>query len=777
MNLKFKLPKRQSELLALREGETVRYCSPYDVNMSGSWTKQGYIVVTDRRLVVLSDQAVTEDIPLSEIDFLKCEPLVNNGILVGRKAGETEDRILARFSMKHVSRVAFVAKGALLLKEGSKKEAVSRERDRTCPICGRAIRGMSECPKCSGKPSAFRKFLGFCGQYKALLLLIAFLMVATSAVQLYIPEVQKNFIDKNLRPAVGTTKEIIVYAITMAVLSVTLIGISVARYYTCMSMGTRISKDLRKQLYHKIQKLSLSFIQDRRPGALMNRITGDTAQIRRFMEDGFAGMFSCLITMISAVIVMIRLSWQLTIVCVAFVPIALGLSISFWKNIHRRFHMQWQKSDKINSGLQDVLTGIRVVKSFGTEEQESDHFKELAAEFAKVQKRNEVFWAKLFPMISFVMGLGIYFVTYFGGIRVINGPLTVGELTQFISYSWMLYGPLGWMTFLPRMITQLMTSLERIYDVLDEEPMIRDHENAVEKDIEGAVEFRDVTFGYHSYEPVLEKINLKVKPGEMIGLVGASGTGKSTMINLIMRLYEVDDGQILIDGTDINNLKIEKYHSQIGVVLQENFLFAGTIYNNLKFAKPDATEEEIIRAAKMANAHDFILKTPDGYNTYVGEHGFSISGGERQRLAIARAILNNPKILILDEATSALDTESEYLIQKALERLTANCTTFAIAHRLSTLKDADRLVVIDGHHIAEVGTHNELMEKKGIYYGLVTAQLQMQALKGEEDSEKAENAETENSDASANAKAENSESETDEAEDSAAEAPVTPVLA
>ncbi|MBO4281243.1 MAG: ATP-binding cassette domain-containing protein, partial [Lachnospiraceae bacterium] len=228
--------------------------------------------------------------------------------------------------------------------------------------------------------------------------------------------------------------------------------------------------------------------------------------------------------------------------------------------------------------------------------------------------------------------------------------------------------------------------------------------------------------------------------------------------------YEVDDGQILIDGTDINDLKIEKYHSQIGVVLQENFLFAGTIYNNLKFAKPDATEEEIIRAAKMANAHDFILKTPDGYNTYVGEHGFNISGGERQRLAIARAILNNPKILILDEATSALDTESEYLIQKALERLTANCTTFAIAHRLSTLKDADRLVVIDGHHIAEVGTHNELMEKKGIYYGLVTAQLQMQALKGEE----AENGEsTEDAEASENT----------EDNGGSAEAPAAPALA
>ncbi len=749
MNLNFNLPKRQKEILALGEGESVRYCSPYDIDFAGKWTKEGYLVVTEKRLVVLDNQSIQEEIPLSKITYLKCDPLVNNGVLVIRTEGETEDRILVRFSMKHVSRISFVAKGALLLKDGSQKELICREHDKVCPVCGRALHGTSECPKCSGKPSAFKKFIKFCGNYKLTLFIIAILMILAAAIQLYIPAVQKNFIDKRLVPGVGTGKQIAVYGITMAVLYLAITGVTVLRYYTCMSMGTRISKDMRRMLYHKLQKLSLSFIQDRRPGALMNRITGDTAQIRRFMEEAFAGMFSCIITMVSAVIIMVQLSWKLTLVCVAFVPLALGISVAFWKNIHRRFGMQWNKSDKINSGLQDVLTGIRVVKSFGTEEQESENFKRYASDFARVQKRNEVFWAELFPLISFIMGLGIYFVTYYGGRNVLGGGLTVGELTQFISYSWMLYGPLGWMTFLPRQITQLMTSLERIYDVLDEEPAIKDHEGAIEKEIKGEVEFKDVTFGYHSYEPVLEKINLKVKPGEMIGLVGASGTGKSTMINLIMRLYEVDDGQILIDGTDINDLKIEKYHSQIGVVLQENFLFAGTIYNNLKFAKPDATEEEIIRAAKMANAHDFIVKTPDGYNTYVGEHGFNISGGERQRLAIARAILNNPKILILDEATSALDTESEYLIQKALERLTANCTTFAIAHRLSTLKDADRLLVIDGHHIAEIGTHNELMEKKGIYYGLVTAQLQMQALKPEDEAENAEGAETVNTPAPA----------------------------
>ena len=239
------------------------------------------------------------------------------------------------------------------------------------------------------------------------------------------------------------------------------------------------------------------------------------------------------------------------------------------------------------------------------------------------------------------------------------------------------------------------------------------------------MEFRNVTFGYKSYEPILEHLQLTVTPGEMIGLVGSSGAGKSTLINLLMRLYDVDDGQICLDGIDLRDISPESLHRQIGVVLQETFLFSGTIFDNIRFAKPEATREEVIQAAKLANAHDFISRCPDGYDTYVGEHGYNLSGGERQRVAIARAILHNPRLLILDEATSALDTETEYQIQEALGRLTKGRTTFAIAHRLSTLRSADRIVVIDKHHIAEVGSHTELMRKKGIYYGLVMAQLEM----------------------------------------------------
>ena len=331
------------------------------------------------------------------------------------------------------------------------------------------------------------------------------------------------------------------------------------------------------------------------------------------------------------------------------------------------------------------------------------------------------------------MGMGAYVITYFGGKSVLLGGMTVGELTQFINYAAMLYGPLGWLAQLPRRIIRMTTAIDRIHDVLDEEPDIVDLPQARAVDFSGNVEFQNVTFGYRSYEPVLSGVSFSVKKGEMIGLVGSSGAGKSTMINLIMRLYDPDGGRILIDGHDLREITIQSLHDQIGVVLQETFLFSGTVFNNIRYAKPDAGYEEVIKAAKLANAHDFICRMPDGYDTYVGEHGYNLSGGERQRIAIARAILTDPKILILDEATSNLDTESEFLIQTALERLTEGRTTFAIAHRLSTLRGADRIFVIDKQKIAEAGTHNELLRQKGIYYGLVTAQLKMHRTPGAEE--------------------------------------------
>ena len=421
---------------------------------------------------------------------------------------------------------------------------------------------------------------------------------------------------------------------------------------------------------------------------------------------------------------MMVLNIKLALLTFILVPFVSALMITFRKTIGRIFHLQYKKNDDVASELQDVISGMRVVKTYGKEKDESERFKSVSGIFADIQKKNERFWAMFDFLVNVLMGMGLVIVVYFGGLDVFNYKMTPGELYQFIAYTLLLFQYIGWLGRLPREISRLTSSLERIYDVLAQD-VPEESDTVKDIDIKGEITFDHATFGYKSYRPVLEDINAVVKPGEMIGIVGASGTGKSTLINLLMRLYETDDGRILVDGTDMKDISRKSYHSQLGVVLQETFLFSGTIIDNIRFSKPDATTEEIIRAAKLANAHDFICALPDGYNTYVGEKGYTLSGGERQRIAIARAILPDPRILILDEATASLDTESEFMIQKALERLTKGKTTFAIAHRLSTLKNADRIMVIDGHHIAEIGTHSELLDRKGIYYNLYTAQIQI----------------------------------------------------
>lgn len=736
MKLLYTLNQVQTDALGLGPGEEPMYCVPVDLAFDSrkmqvreTYTGDIWLAVTQERLLVLEEDRLSASFRLDECEKIKCEHQVHSGILtVTKKDGEMI--CAARFSMRHIVRVAYVARGAQTIlmarRTGEKPEqVVSLEYEKYCEKCGRALPGTSKCPYCEGKSALFQKFMELCGDYIGKLLLISVLMALVSAMNLIIPMVQRSFIDGALSTGQGTWTDWWVFAGVTLFMLIARIVLDNFRYWQCMSLGTSLSMTLRQKLYYKIQALSLSFINNRKPGELLNRVSRDTKMVREFMEEVFGDMFSTLLTMIVSLVVMFAISWQMTLMSLGFIIIVFVVTRMFWHHIHTIYHKQWLKSDDLASNLQDIISGMRVVKTFGKEEREAARFQKKSMEFAEISKKNEIFWAVFFPILTFLLGAGSYIAVYFGGLDVLKGDMTLGELVQFISYCGYLFGPLNWMTHMPRMVMQMITSMNRIYDVLDEEPVIKDQTDSKAFPIQGAFTFEHVSFGYHTYEPVLEDISFQVKPGEMIGLVGASGTGKSTLINLIMRLYDVDQGKITVDGVDLRSMKTESLHSQIGVVLQETFLFSGSILANIRFARPDASLAEVIQAAKAANAHDFICKTPDGYNTYVGEHGYNLSGGERQRIAIARAILNNPRLLILDEATSALDTESEFLIQQALNRLVKGRTTFAIAHRLSTLRNADRLVVIDKHGIAEIGTHNELLEKKGIYYGLVTAQLRM----------------------------------------------------
>ena len=359
------------------------------------------------------------------------------------------------------------------------------------------------------------------------------------------------------------------------------------------------------------------------------------------------------------------------------------------------------------------------------EEREADRYDEICADLRDVSIRNERIWAILWPILNFFMGVGEFFLLFYVGNKILDGSMTLGEMAQFSAYVSMIYGPLRWIANMPRRMVQFMTSAAKVFEIIDEDVDVADRENAVELKIKGEIEFKNVSFGYDETTDVLKNIDLHVKPGEMIGIVGKSGVGKSTLINLLMRMYDIGEGSITVDGVDLRDISQDSLRSQIGVVLQETFLFAGTIYDNIAYAKPRATRDEVITAAKIAGAHEFIMKLPDAYNTKVGEKGQTLSGGERQRVSIARALLHNPRILILDEATASLDTETERQIQDSLQKLIKDRTTFAIAHRLSTLRNATRLIVLDKGKVAEVGTHEELIKKRGIYYSLVMAQRQM----------------------------------------------------
>lgn len=724
MILKYDLPGEALSCVRLEQGERIYYAVPFDIEKDGSLLTDSYLVVSTGHLWVISKGKLIEKLNLSECKMAKAEAKIGCGLLVLEHNGIC--RHLVQYSARHLSRYAYVARGINILISGRDEEVISAEYEKICPECGRAIPGTKYCPHCSKESGFWRTFLRMSAPYKKDFIGIIILMFLASVVTLLNPEVQKHLVDDVLADGNGGMRVAFTCLGIMFFLSVGIVIINILKSYYCTVLGAKISKDLREKLFAKIQILSLSFINDRRPGELMNRIVHDTNGIREFMERTFCNMFTVCFIFVCDIAFMLALSVKLALLSFIFIPIAAGITYGFRKNIHRRFHLQWKKSDDVNSNLQDVISGMRVVKSYGKEEEEKDKFNRLADEFCHVQTRNEVFWAVFNPWMSFLMGAGVFLVVYFGGVDVLNGEMTTGELLQFVTYTQLLYQYLNWMTNMPRQLMNLVSSIERINDVMAQEPFIEDVEDPVELEVNGDIEFRQATFGYKSYQPVLEDLNLTIEKGEMIGIVGASGTGKSTLINLIMRLYEVDDGNLLVDGYDIKEIRSDKFHSQIGVVLQETFLFSGTILNNIRFSRPDATYEEVIRAAKMANAHEFISKTPDGYNTYVGEKGYTLSGGERQRIAIARAILNEPKLLILDEATASLDTESEFMIQKALDRLTEGRTTFAIAHRLSTLQNADRLIVIDGHRVAEVGSHEELIRQGGIYSRLVKAQLEMQ---------------------------------------------------
>ncbi len=604
---------------------------------------------------------------------------------------------------------------------------------RACPKCGRPYRpGTSKCISCDKSKGYLKWMFSMVKPFTPRLILAVVLFFAVTAINLITPMLNRIMVDDYINSKETITEFQGFFLVLLSILGVQIVVrlVGMLRSVITNGIGCSITEKLRETVFGKIQQLSVSAINRMTAGELMQRVTQDTMVIKNFISTEFSATIEQGLTFLGVIILLIVYDWKLALLIVLPAPVVMLFWRLFSKKMHRLYRRQWEFSSESRSILHDIFSGIRVVKAYGSEEKEIGKYDGVITKEKGIQIRNEKFFGRIHPFISFFMGFGEFFLMFYAGNKILGGEMTLGEMSQFSSYASMIYGPLRWMSNLPRQFIRVNNSISKIYDIM-EDPDTLEKRRELEMPINGEITFEDVGFGYEKGNQVFEKINFTIKPGEMVGLVGRSGVGKSTLINLVMRMYDAEKGRILIDGNDIKDLSQTSLRSQIGVVLQETFLFSGTVYDNISYAKPGATKEEVISAAKAAGAHKFIIKMQDGYNTYIGEHGYTLSGGERQRIAIARALLRDPRILILDEATSALDNETEKEIQDALAVLAKDRTTIAIAHRLSTLRNCDRIIVMDSGTLAEIGSHNELMKMKGIYYGLVMAQRQMFRMKKE----------------------------------------------
>ncbi|MDT2048289.1 multidrug ABC transporter ATP-binding protein [Priestia aryabhattai] len=495
------------------------------------------------------------------------------------------------------------------------------------------------------------------------------------------------------------------------------------RQYYAQWVSSKVLYDIRNQLFDHIQKLSLRYYSNTRVGEIISRVINDVEQTKNFVITGLMNVWLDMFTIVIAIIIMFTMNVQLTLVSIILLPLY-ALSVRyFYGRLRQLTRVRSQALAEVQGHLHERVQGISVIRSFAIENHEQAQFDDQNRNFLQKAIDHTNWNAKTFAVVNTITDLAPLIVIAFAGYQVINGSLSIGTMVAFIGYIDRLYNPLRRLVNSSTTLTQSVASMDRMFEFIDEQYDIVDSPNAKDLlEIKGAVKFNNVSFAYEEDEYILHDINLDVEQGKSVAFVGMSGGGKSTIISLIPRFYDVSSGEILIDGVNVKDYQTKNLRDQIGIVLQDTVLFSDTIRNNILLGKPGATDEDVVAAAKAANAHDFIMKLPHGYDTKVGERGMKLSGGQKQRVSIARVFLKNPPILIFDEATSALDLESEHYIQETLEKLAKERTTFIVAHRLSTITHVDEIVLVQDGKVIEQGSHGELMKKKGYYYDLFTVQ-------------------------------------------------------
>lgn len=662
----------------------------------------GLLVVDDFNIYILIDDKLYKKYKIKDFNLFKINGLRNIFKLYAINSNKQE--LLIEFSYKYYSLIASLA---LTLNEFLQKHQKIKDND------------LMDNKNKKNKPIV-NYFVPYLNKYKYLIFLYLLVMCIAIFVDTLKPNLLQSIVnDYLLTKTFNTSFMIMILILGMLYLLKTISSIAKGIINPRISYG--IIHDLRVDIYNKVQTLSLKSANKKTTGSLINMISNDTSTIANVLSNHLITFISSCVEIVVLLILMFINNYKLALYIVIPLPFIVLLSRYIIRLINIKYEKRWKHLTNTNDTLHDIINGIKVVKSYGMEQKEIERFKKSNIKLMSIDIDTEKFWSTFTPVLDFLFGLIQVLIYYYVGKEVLQETMKLGDMLKWATYSSMLLSCASTIASFRKKYQQMSISASKIKNLLQESYINGDKE-ILKENVQGKITFDDVSFGYESYKYVLHNISFTVKPGQTIGIVGHSGAGKSTLINLLTKLYLPNYGKILLDDQDICTLNDDNYRKLFGVVLQETYLFSGTIYDNIVYGNDAATYDEVIHVCKLCNAHDFIIKKPFGYETRIGKNGEGLSGGQKQRIAIARAILTNPKIFIFDEATSSLDTLNERQIQDAIARISQNITTFIIAHRLSTLKNADKLIVLKNGKMVEFGSHQELILKKGYYYSLIQAQ-------------------------------------------------------